>query len=187
MSFLCILRRHSTPGCWQEGLTSAGMSAPPPEDICVLCVGVGAVCEQLGPQCQLACALALAEDLLGVKDPACIHVVDPVFTTEDVEVLHDKLGLSVYAVGLDQPLSVCPSGKVPFLFMPHCPSTLYEAVLLHYWTQQPTPFLMMGNTLTTLAIRKPEDMLRQEYPFLAMVRVHSLSPSTHHPSVKCAL
>ncbi|KAI5479327.1 SRR1 family protein [Pseudohyphozyma bogoriensis] len=117
-------------------------ACPPPT--CVVCLGLGSIAESSKSQDQYLVLQSLTEELNQLVGPLTrpSTIFDPAFT--DVDKTHftsDQLEVLAEEHSLD-------FDGVTFLYMPHCPRSLFEALLKKNWTaERISKLVIFGNTL----------------------------------------
>ncbi|CAA18431.1 SRR1 family protein, DNA-repair associated protein, Srr1, conflicting annotations across species [Schizosaccharomyces pombe] len=90
--------------------------------------------------------------------PRFCSFYDPAFLKDDVEFLENK----GFCVLPDPPTPSCL--KYTLLYMPHCPTSLYETWLAAYVNDDPRHFIMCGNNLQLYVDNKPSKEIVSTYP-----------------------
>ncbi|KAK4702426.1 hypothetical protein P7C70_g3800, partial [Phenoliferia sp. Uapishka_3] len=132
----------------RSALTMEEESCPRPT--CVVCLGLGSVAESSKSQDQLVLFQELVKELEG-NSKCPTEIYDPVTTTEDTgyltetgyEVLNSELTFPPFLYQHSLQLE-----NTTFMFMPHCPRTLFDDLLRKNWTREGlSRLIIFGNRL----------------------------------------
>ncbi|KAI8497628.1 hypothetical protein Bbelb_249340 [Branchiostoma belcheri] len=141
-----------------------------PEDVqefdAVVCYGLGRFSSCVTARYQLG-FLLLLRDVLDV--PSSCHVYDPVFSSSE-KVLLQKLGCQLILENEEGKRRV---DRKTLFYMPHCGKPLYNNLLWANWGQQLRNVVILGNSLSNMALRCPNQELEK-----AAFYIHSILDHT---------
>ncbi|XP_066269253.1 SRR1-like protein [Branchiostoma lanceolatum] len=120
----------------------------------IVCYGLGRFSSCVTARFQLGLLLLLMEVL---HIPGSCYVYDPVFSSSE-KLLLEKLGC--------QRILTNEEGKRPvdrrtLFYMPHCGKPLYNNLLWANWGQQLSKLVILGNSLSNMALRFPRQELEK--------------------------
>ncbi|CAH1247344.1 SRRD [Branchiostoma lanceolatum] len=120
----------------------------------IVCYGLGRFSSCVTARYQLGLLLLLMEVL---HVPGSCYVYDPVFSSSE-KLLLEKLGCQLILTNEE---GKRPVDRRTLFYMPHCGKPLYNNLLWANWGQQLSKLIILGNSLSNMALRFPRQELKK--------------------------
>ncbi|XP_072766925.1 SRR1-like protein isoform X1 [Anoplolepis gracilipes] len=108
----------------------------------IVCYGLGRFSQHRSPKCQLALLLCLKARYAN----ACVHVYDPAFCPEEVQVLR-ALGLEIIETN-EEGKRIVYRNKTTLVYMPHCSRQLTNNFLYANWGDGLSNCILLANSFS---------------------------------------